>query len=84
MSGINRDEWLAALGETLQVPDPDAVTVSEFAKMLDISGHMARLKLQRLVKEQKATVTVKDRIGADGRRIRVTAYRLTGPQGKKR
>lgn len=73
---ITRDEWLAALGEADTPIDPDAVTVSEFGALLGVGRMAASAKLVALVKNGKAAKVHKVITCGDGRRIRVSAYRL--------
>jgi hypothetical protein len=76
MSHISRDEWLKALGESYDPPDPDAVTSAEFGKMIGRGIIAARNRLNRLVEDGKAQRTTKLIRRADGVTQTVQAYRL--------
>lgn len=82
-SGITRDDWLKALGETnIGGEDaPDAVTVAEFAEMFGISCNPARLRLKRLERLGKAIKLKKRNMRTDGRAQVVTAWRLVKKEG---
>lgn len=77
-SGINRDEWLKALGESEQPVHQDAVTTAEFAALLGVSLCTAQRKLRRLLDEGKATSVYKLVARNQGRNgsVKVPAYRL--------
>lgn len=76
MSAITRDEWLAALGESVAPCDPDALTVRELAAMFGIGRNAAYQRVLRLVAEQRATAAVKLVTFPSGVTKRVAAYRL--------
>lgn len=76
MSGISRDEWLAALGDSALPCDPDALTVNEIAAMCSIGRQAAYLRVRQLVAEKRATVTVKLVTNSSGVTKRMPAYRL--------
>lgn len=82
---ILRDEWLRALEEADMgiSDDPTATTTAEFAAMFGIKRLAAERRLVALVAAGKATRTHKWSRGADGRRIRLVAYRLTKADKKK-
>jgi hypothetical protein len=80
-AGISRDEWLKALGETIERPDPNAMTTMEFAAMLGIGRTAARAKLTKLVAAGKARPTTKI-IRSGAASTRCSAYALV--KGKLR
>ena len=76
-SGISRAEWLAALGEVEVQPDnPDALSVREFAELMQLTINPARDRLYRLEQAGKAVRLKKRNIRNDGRAQIVTAWRL--------
>jgi len=78
MTTINRDEWIAALNEAgiSDDNDQDAVTVPEFAAMMDMHQQTASRRLIALEKAGKATRTRKLKAAPDGRMMRYLAFRL--------
>jgi hypothetical protein len=68
---INRDEWIAALGEAIKPTDPDALTIAEMAALFHVGRQGAYLRMARLIEEGRARQTWK----FIGRR-RVVAYVL--------
>lgn len=56
---ITRDEWLDAIGESIEPADPNAITTTELAQLLGIGRTAARAHLARLVAEGKARITSK-------------------------
>lgn len=85
MSGISRDEWLAALDEAglRDENDDDAITVNEFARLMGLTRWMATLKLRALVEMGKAAETHKRVTRSDGHRVRAQAYRLLERQSTR-
>jgi DNA-binding IclR family transcriptional regulator len=79
---INRDDWLEALGHSIAPPDPDAVTVAEFAAMFGLALATASRRLKALVAEGKAQQTYKivPRMGGVG--YRSPAFRLVKAPAK--
>lgn len=78
-SGIDRDQWLAALtaaGVALPDDDPQALTVREFAAMFHCHKDVASRQLLALVAGGQATRTIKRFRDAAGRWQRAAAYRL--------
>jgi len=85
MSGIDRDVWLKALA-TAGIDDGEddqgAVTVLEFAEAMSMNRYTAGRKLESLVEKGCATRTKKWYRTSYGRRLHMTAYRLTEPARK--
>lgn len=81
MSGISRDEWLSALGESMPQPDPTAITATELAAMLGIARTTAEVRIRKLLVDKKAIRTVKLVQDSGGATRRVTAYKLV--KGKR-
>jgi DeoR/GlpR family transcriptional regulator of sugar metabolism len=81
--GINRDDWLAALGDIERVDDQSALTVREFAKVFGYAERTARKRLDVLVESGKATVTSKRVPRAASGPHYVTAYKLVERKRKK-
>ncbi len=81
MSGISRDDWLTALADVMAAPpdDPEALTSAEFAVVFGLGTTTARIRLKRLVAEGRVEHRTKLVAGADGRQMRVAAYRLVQP-----
>ena len=80
MSTIQRDEWLKALSEAgLQpkVDDRDAVTVNEYAAMMQLDRQAARRHLEKLVTIGKTIRTTKRSGRTDGRIYWCVGYKLT-------
>lgn len=79
-SGINVDEWLKATTDAgLDYPnDPDAITVHEFCEKYTPPLHRATAvrRLDALVRLGKATRTYRFDAAADGRRMKLAAYKL--------
>ena len=83
-SGISRDEWLAAIGESSSEDDQGAITSREFAVMLGLEITAARKRMAKLVASGKAIRTSK--VIRQGQwATRSVAYRLvtTKPKGRK-
>lgn len=76
MNSITRDDWMQALTDAEGASDPDAITVSEFAKMANLNRSSAQRRLALLIERGKATRTTKLVADASGRRQRHTAYAL--------
>lgn len=75
-SGISRDEWLAALGDTVKPLDQSALTVRELMAMFGLGLHSTRDRIRRLIESGQA-VRVWKMVGS----ARVPAYKLV--KGKK-
>jgi hypothetical protein len=75
---ITRDDWLAALRDAglHDDVDQDAVTVSEFAKMMGLRVAAAQSRLAGLVAAGKAVRTKKRVADSNGRPYVYTAFRL--------
>lgn len=83
---ITRDEWLKALDEAGLKEDEraaDAVTIDEFAAMMNIARYTAARQLDTLVAAGKATRLRKRANAKDGRVMRLLAYRLSPPTQKR-
>lgn len=79
MTGISRDEWLAALHEaglTADEDDRDAITAAEFAAMFSLTRLTAERRLRALEAAGKATRTRKRATLGNGRVMACVAYRL--------
>lgn len=83
MSGISRDEWLAALGESMPTPDPSALTTVELAAMLGMARTTAEVRIRKLLAAKKIVRTVKIVRDAGGAMRRVPAFKLVTPKGKR-
>ena len=83
---IQRDEWLQALsaaGEPL-VNDQQAITIEEFAKMMQLSSRStAERKLTRLVETGHAIRTLTIRTNNYGRTNHLIGYRLVQSDASK-
>jgi hypothetical protein len=89
MSGISRDEWLAALGNASAAvdDDPSVITASEAAELLGICARSAWVRLRRLVQSGGAVAVRARRMTASGHMQTYPAYRLIKPlvaKAKKR
>ena len=79
-AGPTRDDWLRALGDAglhAGTDDPTALTVPEFAKMMDLPRHTAARHLDKLEKVGKAIRTRKWAHASDGTRRSYLAFKLT-------
>ena len=83
MSGINRDEWLAALAETGPFDDQSALSTREIAEILGLGLSAAKDRIRKLLAEGKAHVAQKRVLDGSGRPQWIQAYQLT-PFKKKR
>lgn len=85
---IGRDEWLKALSDAGfgTENDPDAITITEFAKMVGVGRLAAQARLEELVRTGKAVETKKWSLSASGlRRGLSRAFRLVEtPPAKRR
>jgi hypothetical protein len=81
MSGISRDEWLAALGESAP-NDPSAFTIQELVALLGFCRSAVKERISRLVKEGKAIPCSKQTVNASGAKVRLPAYKLVTPPTK--
>jgi hypothetical protein len=77
-SGISRDEWLSAVAELERAPLPetDAITTQEFAKMIGVSRSVAHRRLGLLVDAGKAVRATKQMRRTNGGVVSVPAYQL--------
>ena len=75
---ITRDDWLAALADATAPPpdDPDLLTVRELGEVLGLSREQTSRKVRILVAAGKAEQGHKLLRMADGRVVKVPAYRL--------
>ena len=83
---ITREDWLRALAEA-GVPtenDQAAVTVAEFATMMDLTLWMAGYHLRNLHRNGRAVRTSKRGQDGLGRRKMLVAYRLVEPRAKRK
>jgi hypothetical protein len=78
MGGISRDEWLAALGETVKPTNDAALTVSELSVMFGCGRQAAYLKLNALVRQGRAT-RVHKRVADCAGRLRLQPAYLLKP-----
>jgi DNA-binding Lrp family transcriptional regulator len=76
MSGIARDEWLAALGEADTPLEPNAITAPELARQLGVSVTQTRERIRKLIEQGKARRAVTTRTNINGHACRVTGYVL--------
>lgn len=76
MSGINRDEWLAALKQAEPQDDPDVFTTDELAAMVGVKGTAMRNRIRRLLREEKVVRASKRIMDSSGRIQSVNAYKL--------
>ena len=83
---ITRDEWLRALQDSTVpvVDDQDAVTISEFAHMFELSLWSAASRLRHLHRTGKASRTSKRSHDTAGRYRIATAYKLITDTQKAR
>ena len=77
-ASISRDEWLKALTEAglNEEDDQEAVTIGEFAALLNVPVQTAQSQMNKLVRLGKARRTTKRGVTSYGRHISFTAYRL--------
>jgi hypothetical protein len=73
---ISRDEWLAALGDTVKPLNPDALTVTEMADLFGCGRQATYSRLKKLVREGAVTRTYKRTLDCDGRSCVRPAYLL--------
>lgn len=73
---IRRDEWLKALGDAIQVSDPDALTINEIAEQFGISRCKAAERMQTLVQQKKAVRVFKRIPRENGSPYLSPAYKL--------
>lgn len=73
-----KDEWLRALQDVQPVyePDPNALTLQEFATMLGCANSTATKRLAALIAAGRAERTSKTIRRSNGSVLNVTAYRL--------
>jgi hypothetical protein len=78
MSGIARDEWLAALKDAQPVleDDPSVLSTRELAEIFGLGLGAAKHRVELLVKAGKAQITQKPYRQSDGRIRTIPAYRL--------
>lgn len=84
MTGITRDEWVAALKQAEPVNDPDVFTTYEIGAMVGIRGTAARKHIRRLFAEGKVARASKRITDTSGRVQCVTAYRLVRPEPSRK
>lgn len=73
---IDRDEWLAALGNAAIPTDEDALTIHEVARAFGIAHHTAYRRVRDLLAQGRAVQVFKTIARVDGYARRVPAYRL--------
>jgi hypothetical protein len=81
-SGINRDEWLEALGDSAAPNDPDSLSIAEIGKLFNIDRQTAARRVAELLKGGKAVSTFKQITNSSGYVRRVPSYRLVTPAKK--
>lgn len=84
MSGITRDEWLAALKQATPADDPDVFTKNELGVMLGLKRTTMQERLKRLVLDGKAIRTTKRVTTTGGVQTSVAAYKLVKSEPVKR
>ncbi len=79
MSDVSRDLWLKALADVATPPedDQDAMTASEFGELFGCAMSTSTARLKKLLAAKRVTRCTKRIQAADGRWLRVSAYRLT-------
>ena len=76
---ITRDDWLRAVKDvtaSAAVPESDALTIKEFAQLMNIARDTATKQLLALITAGRAVATEKIILRTDGRRHKVRAFRL--------
>ena len=75
---ITRDEWLKAMDEAGMgvAHDPDAITIDEFAALVQLGRAAASRRLELLVASGRATRTQRRGTASNGRTQYLVAYRL--------
>lgn len=87
---LNPDAWMAAVKDvvTAAPPDeyPDAITVRQFADIMNLGINQASVRLKQLVTADRAERVSKTICISNGIKRRVTAYRLldTSPTKKSK
>ncbi len=76
MSGISRDEWLAALATVQPAHDEDAFTVAELTDIFGLHKSATKERVKKLVETGAAVAVVKRVPDASGRLQPLPAYRL--------
>jgi DNA-binding Lrp family transcriptional regulator len=85
-SGISREEWLAAFNEVeaAPLPEDDAVSTLEFAKMMGISRAQAHRRLSMMLDAGKAERCTKTIRRVNMGIVQIPAFRLIKKPTKKR
>ena len=81
-TGINRDEWLAAVKEAeeaLHTQDTDAITTREFMALTGLGSTTAKKRLSQWAETGKVVATEKYILNSRGFLVKVLAYRLVKP-----
>jgi len=73
---IDRDAWLAAIGEAVVPDDPNALTSRELGEMLGLERTATQRRIKELLQAKKIEVVSKRVTGSSGAAARVPAYRL--------
>ena len=76
MSGISRDEWLQALGDSVKPLHPDALTVADVSEQFGIGRQAAYYRIKKLMREKKAVRVFKLVLDDAGRLRPQPAYLL--------
>jgi predicted transcriptional regulator len=83
MSGINRDEWLAAVAEVEGVSDPDAITRDELGVLLGLSKSATKERIVKLLADGLVQRSRKRVTNNAGHLQWIPAYRLMKAPKKK-
>lgn len=76
MTGISREEWLAAVGAAHVTEDPDALTVNELAVVFGLSRRATQDRIHQLTAQGRLTRHRKRVQNVAGQWQPVTAYKL--------
>lgn len=80
--GITRDDWLAALGDSVKPNNPDALTVVELAQQFGLGRQGAYLRIQKLLRAGQAKRVYKHVEDGAGRLRPQPAYVLVKAKAK--
>ena len=75
---IDRDDWLAAVhaAQNAPLPESDAITVSEFSKLIGLERCQSAVRLKRMLEAGMVEATTKLVRRINGQVVSVPAYRL--------